>query len=205
VLAVADKDAQERGALIAIEACLDAMSAENIGIMKAAIRHQVQILRDAAGSGIASAGHKMVCIGRANGAPNAWLDATNEQLWQVDPQTDELLLRQHGFDPANPACDKCGARMSKAAGAGNRKKFWDREHGEQEMPEQAGAGLREKANQAYCDYIDQMKRPECLGYEQKLKEGKFGRPELDAHVRAGELLGRHRAFAEVYAEQEKGK
>lgn len=59
------------------------------------------------------------------------------------------------------------------------------------------SALREAADRAYCDYIDQMRKPECLGYEQKLKEGSFGKAELDAHVRAGELLGRHRALSEA--------
>ncbi len=59
--------------------------------------------------------------------------------------------------------------------------------------------LKEKSDKAYCDYIDQMRRPECLGYEHKLKNGSFGKAELDAHTHAGELLGRHRAFAEAAA------
>jgi len=56
---------------------------------------------------------------------------------------------------------------------------------------------KEQSDNAYCDFIAQMRKPECLGYEQKLKDGTFGKAELDAHTKAGELLGRHRAFAEV--------
>lgn len=60
-------------------------------------------------------------------------------------------------------------------------------------------GLKAKADNAYCDYIAQMRRSECLGFEQKLKEGKFGNKELEAHTRAGELLGKHRAYAAALA------
>ena len=59
--------------------------------------------------------------------------------------------------------------------------------------------LREAADKAYCDYILQMSRPECLGFEAKLKDGTFGKAELDAHVKAGELLGQHKAYATVFA------
>jgi len=59
--------------------------------------------------------------------------------------------------------------------------------------------VRGMSSRAYCDYIDQMRRDECLGHEQKLKEGKFGAIELNAHCDAAELLGRHRAFAEIAA------
>lgn len=73
--------------------------------------------------------------------------------------------------------------------------------GEQNQARVGGewTALREARDRAYCDYVDRLRRPECLGYEQKLKEGSFGKAELDAHTRAGELLGRHRAFAEALA------
>ena len=51
--------------------------------------------------------------------------------------------------------------------------------------------LRERASRAYCDYIDQLRKTECLGWEQKVKSGKFGEPELLAHKRAYELFGKH--------------
>lgn len=56
-----------------------------------------------------------------------------------------------------------------------------------------------EANQAYCDYANQLTRPECLGHEKKLKDGKFGELELKAYIRSGVLLGKHQAFAEVAA------
>lgn len=61
--------------------------------------------------------------------------------------------------------------------------------------EQVGA----LSSHAYCEYINQMKRSECLGYEHKMKKGTFGKPELDAHNKAHEWLGKHRAFADVLA------
>ncbi len=57
--------------------------------------------------------------------------------------------------------------------------------------------LKNKASRAYCDYIDQLRKSECLGWEQKVKSGKFGAAELKAHNRAHELLGKHRAYTEA--------
>lgn len=59
--------------------------------------------------------------------------------------------------------------------------------------------LRAASDAAYCDYIRQLSATECLGWESKVSRGKFGRAELDAHNRAHELLGRHRAFSQVAA------
>lgn len=53
------------------------------------------------------------------------------------------------------------------------------------------------AGNAYCRYIDKMQTQECLGYEAKLKSGKFGAKELIAHCEAHKLLGRHMALAEA--------
>lgn len=57
--------------------------------------------------------------------------------------------------------------------------------------------LRTRADNAYCDMIDVSRRDESLGWEIKVERGTFGRPELDAHVKAGQLLGRHRALHEA--------
>ena len=59
---------------------------------------------------------------------------------------------------------------------------------------------KELADKAYCDYVKQLNRTECLGVEAKLKNGEFGISELKAHCKASELLGRHRAFAEISAQ-----
>lgn len=59
------------------------------------------------------------------------------------------------------------------------------------------AQLQAMSDRAYCQYIEQLRRSECLGWEQKAKTGRFGEAELLAHTRAAELLGRHRSLAEA--------
>lgn len=56
--------------------------------------------------------------------------------------------------------------------------------------------LKERADNAYCEYIRQMHTTACLGWEEKIKQGRFGDTELSAHTWGGTLLGEHRAFAE---------
>ncbi len=60
--------------------------------------------------------------------------------------------------------------------------------------------LQARADNAYCDYIAQSRKDECLGWEIKMERGVFGDAELKAHTHRGEFLGRHRALAEVVAE-----
>ena len=57
--------------------------------------------------------------------------------------------------------------------------------------------FRGLSDRAYCDYIEQMGRAVCLGWEYKTKHGKFSEAELKGHTKAGELFGRHKAFAEA--------
>lgn len=57
--------------------------------------------------------------------------------------------------------------------------------------------MRAMSDNAYCDYISQMRRDECLGWQIKVERGKFGEAELKAHCAAAEKLGRHRALHEV--------
>ena len=57
--------------------------------------------------------------------------------------------------------------------------------------------MRARADNAYCDYIGQLRRDECLGWEIKVERGKFGEAELKAHCAAAEKLGRHRALHEA--------
>lgn len=59
--------------------------------------------------------------------------------------------------------------------------------------------FKAKSENAYCDYIAQMRRDPCLGWEIKTQTGRFGKNELDAHIKAAEQLGRHHAFAEAEA------
>lgn len=42
--------------------------------------------------------------------------------------------------------------------------------------------MRGRADRAYCNYIDQMRRDECLGESAKFSTGKFGPKELAARV-----------------------
>ena len=57
--------------------------------------------------------------------------------------------------------------------------------------------IRARADNAYCDYISQCRRDECLGWQIKSERGKFGEAELKAHCTAAEKLGRHRALHEA--------
>ncbi|PTT41477.1 hypothetical protein DBR23_05890 [Acidovorax sp. HMWF018] len=59
------------------------------------------------------------------------------------------------------------------------------------------AVFRGLSDRAYCNYIEQMRRDVCLGWEHKAAHGRFGEAELKGHTRAGEMLGRHKAFAEA--------
>ena len=61
-------------------------------------------------------------------------------------------------------------------------------------------GLWQQSEQSYCDMIAVARRPESLGWEAKVKCGEFGRNELDAHVKGGELLGVHRGLAQACRE-----
>lgn len=54
--------------------------------------------------------------------------------------------------------------------------------------------FRAIGDQMYCDYINQMRRDVCLGWESKVHSRKFTAAELEGHTKAAEFLGRHRAF-----------
>jgi hypothetical protein len=60
--------------------------------------------------------------------------------------------------------------------------------------------LKEKSFNAYCNMVSLSCQEESLGWEMKVKKGEFGVIELEAHKKMGELLGKHRAFAEVCRE-----
>lgn len=59
------------------------------------------------------------------------------------------------------------------------------------------AVFRSLSDRAYCNYIEQMRRDVCLGWEYKAAHGKFGELELKGHVLAAQQLGRHKAFREA--------
>lgn len=56
-------------------------------------------------------------------------------------------------------------------------------------------GLWKEAETAYCQGLDRLQRPECLGWEAKVANGSFGRVEFEAHRNAKELIGRHFGIA----------
>lgn len=58
--------------------------------------------------------------------------------------------------------------------------------------------LSARADNAYIDYLSLCRASECLGHEIKMEKGFFGIPELDAHKKAAEKLGAHRALQEAY-------
>ena len=57
--------------------------------------------------------------------------------------------------------------------------------------------LQARADDAYCEYIDQCRSDKCLGWEIKVEHGKFGIGELHAHKEAAITLGRNRALHEA--------
>jgi hypothetical protein len=57
--------------------------------------------------------------------------------------------------------------------------------------------LSDKATRAYCDYIEQMRKPESLGWSAKIASGEFGEKEICAHTEGGRLLGKHMAYADA--------
>lgn len=57
--------------------------------------------------------------------------------------------------------------------------------------------MRARADNAYCEYIGQLRRDECLGWEIKVERGEFGEAEMKAHFTAAQKIGRHRAFHEA--------
>lgn len=59
--------------------------------------------------------------------------------------------------------------------------------------------LQGLSDRAYCDYITKMRSDACLGWEAKVQTQRFGKAEIEAHTKAGELLGRHKAFSEAAA------
>lgn len=57
--------------------------------------------------------------------------------------------------------------------------------------------LKKKSDEAYIDMLHQARKKECLGVDAKLKSGEFGDAELNAHIKCGELFGRHVAFSQA--------
>lgn len=57
--------------------------------------------------------------------------------------------------------------------------------------------IREKAAEAYGDYIDQLGKAVCLGWAAKVKSGEFGEAELQAHQKANQFYGQHLGLCEA--------
>lgn len=57
--------------------------------------------------------------------------------------------------------------------------------------------FRRLSDSAYCNFIEQIGSDVCLGWKYKARHGMFGEAELKGHTLAGEMLGRHKAFAEA--------
>jgi hypothetical protein len=47
------------------------------------------------------------------------------------------------------------------------------------------------ADRQYCLGIEMLQRQECLGWEAKVKAGRFGQAHPHAHVQAGRYFGAH--------------
>lgn len=60
--------------------------------------------------------------------------------------------------------------------------------------------LQDRSDRAYCDYIQGLRKDDCLGCDHKLSKGTFGRKELEAHCSAQEKFGQHKATARILAE-----
>jgi len=63
----------------------------------------------------------------------------------------------------------------------------------------AARELQAKSDDAYIRYVEQLRQDACLGEEAKIKSGMFKQANLDAHRRAAELIGKHKAFSEAAA------
>ena len=51
------------------------------------------------------------------------------------------------------------------------------------------AELEALRDRRYCDACDLSKRTECLGWEQKAKDGRYGKPEHEAHKKVDAMFG----------------
>ena len=55
--------------------------------------------------------------------------------------------------------------------------------------------ITSESDAAYCQSLRQFETTECLGWERKVSDGKFGIAEHNAHRKANELMGRHQGLA----------
>jgi hypothetical protein len=57
--------------------------------------------------------------------------------------------------------------------------------------------VSELADSAYAEMIRRANEDECLGWEAKVKSGKFTKAEMDKHALMNQAYGRHQAYARV--------
>lgn len=97
-----------------------------------------------------------------------------------------------GTGPIAPLIERTGAQTGSLLITTDQAEAYANERVREALEE-----LKGLADRAYCLYIENLRTPECLGWEHKVKTGKFGDMELKAHTKAAEFLGRHRAFSEA--------
>lgn len=67
------------------------------------------------------------------------------------------------------------------------------------MKDQGGIpeDLKQKADNAYCSFIEEMRKPGCLGAEYKIERGIFTKDNLEAFKKAYTLYGKHVAYSDA--------
>ena len=67
------------------------------------------------------------------------------------------------------------------------------------MKDQSGIpeDLKQKADNAYCSFIEEMRKPGCLGAEYKIERGIFTKDNLEAFKKAYTLYGKHVAYSDA--------
>lgn len=60
--------------------------------------------------------------------------------------------------------------------------------------------IKQRCDDAYCHALNKFRQAECLGWKAKVAAEMFGELELDAHCAAHELMGAHKALADLYKE-----
>ena len=60
---------------------------------------------------------------------------------------------------------------------------------------EAESEIKKRCDSRYVEMIQNAKKPECLGWEAKAREGKFTQAEFDAHAVGHKLYGEHVAYA----------
>lgn len=100
-----------------------------------------------------------------------------------EPRMLRLPVVEMAAEPAPPAV--AAGYEPHPVGTGEHIRFLERVNAELVERMQAFA------DRQYCLGIEMLQRQECLGWEAKVKAGKFGQAHLDAHVQAGRHFGAH--------------